>query len=758
MFSGKPILNAPHLVLKCFLFLVIHLSVPDLQAQIKSAGEIISKYQNVFDAPPVKIPGRVSVDAPLLGNGFSAVSIAGPPEQQVYYLARNDFWRLKSGFNESFPAVLGTLRIDIPLLKGASYRIEQDLYDALTKSVFTRKDTSVTIQSVVTATEDLLLITITNSGKCALAVNVLLEPPTNDENGIDPSPENKFPDTVISGKNIHGMHWIQRGFVKDVTIKSMAAAALKIMGETSNEFTIGPGQKAMLVCALSSSFKSANCLNAVQEKVREFNVGSAEKIQQEHLEWWHRYWSEGWVDIEDSVIEHQYYRSQYNMASCSRDPEFPPGIFGSWITQETPMWNGDYHLNYNYSAPFYALYSSNHLQQALPYEAPLIDFMPRGKYYSSTITHIANGVLYPVGIGPLGIETTRKNDLMAKDGYIKPGDVEDEGLFFGQKSNAAYCAVNLSMAFYRTYDASLAKRVYPFVRSVAVFWQHYLKMENGTYVIENDAIHEGTIGTKNPILSLGLVRMVLQTAIDMSEFLGKDKDLRNGWQEKHDHIAPYATQILDGKTVFKYSEKGTAWWPDNTLGIQHIYPAGQIGLNSDSSILQIARNTIGVMGRWTDNNGTNSFFPAAVRIGYNADTILKKLHDYSLHIYPNGFQLNNPHGIENCSTVPNAINEMMCMSNQNVLRVFEVWPKEKDASFVNIRSEGAFLVSSVIKNKLVQYVKIISEKGRTCVLQNPWPGKELRIKSNKKEALKLSGARIVIHTLPGEELVISVED
>jgi len=481
------------------------------------------------------------------------------------------------------------------------------------------------------------------------------------------------------------------------------------------------------------------------------------KTRNEHEAWWRSYWNKSFVSIGDSLLEHQYYRSQYYMGACSRDAKFPPGIFGSWVTKEIPAWNGDYHLNYNYTAPFYALYSSNHLQQALPYEAPLLEFMKRGHYYASKITGIPDGVLYPVGIGPLGVETTRKNELMIKHrgGYISSGEVEDEGLFFGQKSNAAYCAVNLSMQFYRTYDPVFTRRVYPFMKSVAIFWQRYLKNENGRYIIENDAIHEGTIGTKNPILSLGLVPMIFKTAIDMSLLLDLDEPLRSNWQGKIDSLSRYTTQMRNGKTVFRYSEKGTEWWDDNTLGIQHIYPGGAIGLSSDPRLLDIARNTIALMQRWQDNNGSNSFFPAAVRVGYNADTILHQLRDYSKHTYPNGFQSGNPHGIENCSTVPNTINEMLCMSNQNLLRVFPVWPRDKDASFSNIRSEGAFLVSSALQNGDVQYVRIISEQGRTLVLQNPWPGKAVLIKSNKRTVGQQSGELITIATGKGEKLVIT---
>lgn len=716
----------------CLIFITgLPLMKVALYAQSKTAKEIVSKYQNVFTNVPSKIPGTVSVDAPLLGNGFTTVAIAATPEMQNYYLARNDFWRLKSGYDNAFPAVLGNLKISVPELTGGLYKVTQQLYNATTTTYLSKGNMSVEIQSVVAAEKDCMIIDIINKGQANIDGKVLLE--------VCKMKTHQFPDTLAEGSH-DGAQWIQRGFVKDVDIKTKAAAAVKVLGHPNGTFSIFPGQKVTLVCAFSSNFKSEDGLKTVQQEVKKVTVSSISKIRKEHEAWWNRFWNESFVAIGDSIIESQYYKSQYNMASCSRDPKFPPGIFG-WVTKDIPAWNGDYHLNYNYSAPFYALYSSNHLSQAKPYEAPLIDFIPRGKVYSEKLTSIPNGILYPVGIGPLGIETVRTK--------------ADDALFLGQKSNTAYCATNLSAMFYRTYDKEFTKRVYPYIKATAIFWQHYLKKDNDRYIIENDAIHEGTYGTVNPILSLGLVPMVLKTAIDMSILLGEDGDLRNDWQDKADHIAKYTTQVRNGKTVFRYSEKGTEWWDDNTLGIQHIYPAGQIGLDSDPKLLEIAHNTVSEMQRWKDFNGSNSFFPAAVRVGYNAVTILKNLREYSLHTYSNGFQLDNPHGIENCSTVPNTINEMLCMSNQNVLRIFPVWPKEKDAFFANIRSEGAFLVSSELKNQKVEYVKIHSEKGRDCILQNPWTGKELLIKSSKEATLRKKGDRITIPTVVGEELVIT---
>jgi len=237
----------------------------------------------------------------------------------------------------------------------------------------------------------------------------------------------------------------------------------------------------------------------------------------------------------------------------------------------------------------------------------------------------------------------------------------------------------------------------------------------------------------------------------MSKEMGVDASRLKKWTHILEHLSKFPTQNRGGKTVFRYSEKGTSWWKDNTAGIQHIYPAGAIGLESDPRLLEISRNTIAAMGRWMDNNGMSSFYPAAVRVGYDPDIILSQLQQMIRKIgEPNGFIARNPHGIENCSIVPNTLNMMLCMGHQNVLRVFPVWPKNKDARFKDLRVWGAFLVSSELKDGKVQYVRIKSERGRPCTIQNPWPGMKVAVMHDDGRSRILSGDRFTLKTTAGQ--------
>jgi hypothetical protein len=265
-------------------------------------------------------------------------------------------------------------------------------------------------------------------------------------------------------------------------------------------------------------------------------------------------------------------------------------------------------------------------------------------------------------------------------------------------------------------------------------------------VIYADAIHEGSGRDKNPVLSLGLIRNALELMIDLSSTLKRDENRQAKWKDILNKLSEFPVQVRTGRKVFRYTEEGLDWADGNGLGIQQIYPANAITLDSKPELLVVARNTIDEMQRWEDMNTSNSFFVAAIRVGYDSSIVIKELHKYALHTFPNGFQLNNPHGIENSFTVGNALQEMMCMSVGNVIRIFSHFPKDQTASFENIRTWGAFLVSASFTKGMVSNVNIISEKGKTCVVVNPWPDKKVHVIFNNKPSELVSGDRFSINT------------
>lgn len=690
----------------------------------------------------VSTPSNNKVDAPLMGNGDVTMCVGYKGDVLRYYLSKNDFWQLispESVFRKddvSGPRPVGSVDIQIEGFGHASLAADQQLFDGTTIASLTSNGRKVEVKSWVAATDNLIFLEVQAIDKAA-KVTVSLAAPDNRQAKLTKGSEGNA-------------QWLTRAFADSVDIATEVAVAMLTIDHNSNTFTVEAGKKVVVAITVASRFKQPEPLKYVLAQIKKVNKTTADKQLTKHEAWWQAYWGKSSVSIADTVLMKAYYQGLYTMAACSRDPKFPPGIFG-WVTNDDPNWAGDYHLNYNFQAPFYSLYSANRLEQGMPHDAPLIDFIPRGEWYAKNVTH-TRGILYPVGIGPLGVEVTRNHPR-----FHNTTNQQQGGLFFGQRSNAAYGLLNIAQYWRSTYDEAYGKKIYPYALAVASFWEDFLKYEDGRYVIYDDAVHEGSGADKNSILSLGLIRNAFSLMLDLSSTLKVDQDRQAKWRDILDKLSQFPVQVRKGKKVFRYTEKGVDWWVNNGLGIQHIYPANGITLDSGEELLALSRNTIADMNRFQDYNTGNSFFMAAIRVGYDPQIVFNELRKYALHTYPNGFQLDNPHGIENSCTVANALDEMLCMSAGNVIRLFAGMPEGQDAEFKNLRTWGAFLVSARQVGGRISDVRIKSEKGKVCTIVNPWPEKTVRVIRNGKSAESVSGARFSLNTNAGELIEFQVK-
>ena len=216
---------------------------------------------------------------------------------------------------------------------------------------------------------------------------------------------------------------------------------------------------------------------------------------------------------------------------------------------------------------------------------------------------------------------------------------------------------------------------------------------------------------------------------------------------------------------------------DNVDNCSGVWPGELINIGSDPEWVEIAKNTVEMMnmpytGRnrdstkygvvnprsnvvygdisvqeglsWRQNNNFPKVFGVAARAGYDADKLFDALRNT---IDPNGsprprlmtsnLNINdNMHALEKVGAIE-AINSMLMQSHEKIIRLFPVWPKTKDAKFVDMRARGAFLVSGEYKDGKVLPVTIFSEAGETLVLQSPWE-KGVEVTDNKGMKVRLT--------------------
>lgn len=764
-------------------------------------GSRVDPLRAVFTAPPRMVPSRKVVDGPVIGNGDVGVVLSGPPDKLRFWISKNDFWKAKPVYPNAGPRPVGGIEIDIPALEGGSYHVEQllengTLIGRFTTSTsvlnrqgdappFTKAGITVMVKSWVDANANLMVIELSVEGEhgkgdlmsrvfpgetSAVGVDVRLWTHAGDES------------ETFSGNMADG-YWIKRKFSrpgeslsieqKPLVWESEAAIAMRLLkhrqlplpwsrgdGWSGDRFIIAPGHSVTLVAAIVTSEESADPLRTAMEQVNKTDISSVAVSRSAHETWWRGLWSKSSVEIGDPLIEKFWYGSHYILACCSRNKRFPPSLFGTWTTTDLPSWEADFHLNYNHEAPWWGVYSSNLIELAEPYDTPILEYLPVARENARKYLN-TKGVYYDVGLGPKGLETT-----FMPDGYSIPG--EGQRMFLGQKSNAVFATSNMLMRFYSTYDLDYARLVYPFLIEVANFWENYLILEGNRYVITGDAIGEvGDGGSdKNNCLSLGLVRMFFKGMLDVTRELNRDEDRRGKWEHILSHISDFPTVEVDGIRRIRGAEAGPGSRRigpdrgDTRVEFQGlVWPSGVNGLGSEPAFLKVLQDDV---KDWPDRewfhhfNGFNTTFPAAVRVGHDPVDILARLRkELKTSGLPNLWVFGGGGGIENCCGVPATINEMLMQSHERIIRIFPVWPENQDAKFENLRAYGAFLISSQLKNGAVISVRIISEKGKKCTVENPWPGKTVQIARENGRKEKTSSLRFTFKTAIGEKVILT---
>ncbi len=691
-------------------------------------GDILTKIGNIygeFEGETAKTPCRLVPDGPLTGNGDVGVVASAKKEELSFYISKNDFWYAvpgREGGGVKAFAFLQMRMADDP--SDIRFNAKQRILHAEIEYEIAFKNSGgaeqlLFVRTYVLKQENTVVTEITcKKGDPRLRIDLV-------------------PVTDMSADFSHTV----RGDVISVSKSYTDSKALwhtygyaesRIMGKESNMFRLFAGESIRIVTSIVTSHDTSDYESAVHKAVsRDFDT-LLPSLWNEHTELWDSFWRCAWVDLPAlPEIERFWYASHYIMACCSGEGKFAPGIFGNWITAEFPEWGGDYHLNYNYEAPWWGVYSSNRISLAEPYDRPLLECIPAMQKNARSYLNCA-GLYSVVGIGPKGLELSIS--------YYRDGTRSIGTGFWGQKSNAAYAAVNMAMRFYSTYDKEYALScAYPYMREVALFWEDYLRFEDGRYVICNDCVNENiyagigiydwatpdardTSNDFNPIISLALIRLVMKTLIDICEYTETHDDHLEKWAHILAHISEFPTQMRDGERVFRLTESGEDWNLNNSLIVQHIYPCGAVGLSSDTELLEMSRRTVRQADRWGfDFNSFPTYYTAAARVGYDADTILVNLEkQIRENSYNNFFIFYGGGGIECCSTVPNCINEMLFQSHEGILRFFPVWKPELDAGFENLRAYGAFLATAEQKDGRIRSITVFSEKGRDCTIQCPW--------------------------------------
>ena len=685
---------------------------------------IAQQYTGVWNTPPSHVPAGNTPDSPMLGNGDIGVTVGGSIANQTMYIGKNDFF---SGSSHAIQP-LGRIVITAAGLSGSSYHVVQNIAQAEVDGTYALSGQTLTTSSWVDANWGIFVTSFTLTGGGAQNIGISLQ------NGAGGTPS-----LATTGNDLDADVHADTGTGSD----PHARMAARIIGSTQSisgnkiSMSLQPGATATLVTGIVSSIDNASWQSAADSLVQNLTQQNVNDHQSSHRSWWQGYWSQSFVEIPNKAIEKSWYGSLYLLACTSRSGKYAPGLWGNWITGGM-FWNGDYHTNYNYESPFYAAMSTNHITQLDDYDQPILDYQSAGQ--QTATANGDSGVLYPVGLSPKGTSA--------------------DTALHNQKSNAAYLASDMVMRFEYTRDNTYANRVYPWLKQVGLFWQNYLTWDatNNRYVITNDAPYEDfAYPQTNSGQSLALVHLLFRGLIDMSTALNQDAGTRATWQNIESHLSAYPTMTLNGQTILRETEVGSDFNNGgNDVDAQAIFPGSQIGLDSNSTLLATARNTIGALtNAWHGGNAPATFYAAAARVGYDPSTILANMNNEATsQSFANMAIVHNGGGIENLDITTSGLDEMLLQSFQNDIKVFPDWPTNTNAKFGDLLAYGNFLISSSKLNNSVQYIRVVSQRGGNFTFTNPWSG-SVEVYRNGTDTGTVSGSTITIATSANDTLDVA---
>jgi hypothetical protein len=490
---------------------------------------------------------------------------------------------------------------------------------------------------------------------------------------------------------------------------------------------------------------------------------------------WFEYWSRSAVNLEDKELESIWYRNLYFFRCAAKSGVNCPGLFANWSFNDIgTAWHGDWHMNYNTQQPFWATFSSNHLDLNLPY-VEMVEFISGVAKIWARDYYKMRGAFYPHSAYPV-------------DMTMNPYPVPDWGW---EVFETPWSVQGIWWHYLYTGDSRfLRDRVFPLMKDAVLFIVDYMSRPDAhgkqwgddkyhifpTVPPELYKLRPGFKFNSDGLADLTLIKFLFNAYLRSVEILGLKSETGtvNAVQDILSHFPEYPTEKSEkyGEVFVSVKGESTETVYNAPVNLMSVFPGEDHGLHSGEETMSILTNT----KRNNQNEGGNDlvfqhlqaarlglldleFFKRAVQYctlanGTCSDYVLQLNGRYNDHTT---FKYMEKMGIwfENFG-LPAVINECLMQSYNGIIRMFPNWPENKDAEFNTLRAAGGFLVSSSIKSDIIQQIEVYCENDHELKLYNPW-GKNRSVKwfSDGSGKGKIEGEILRIKVKKGQKIILN---
>ncbi len=696
-----------------------------------------------------------------LGNGDLGAHVGGTKHSLIYYLGKNGFHAgndvagYRSG-DDSAPGaykqhILNLARLRVVAHSGrisdlgavsdsrATYRVTQDLKNAEIRTDCWMEGEPVRATAYLAPTGNVMVLELATTGGKGLRLEATLSVHGNESIAMSAGTAGEVA-WVTKDPNPVDAPFFVRGAVTAKVIGATALVTTNHLSESRLAFELpANGKSVVLVVHAEHTKNAASPLASIQAAARGIAAAGIAEVSARNKAWWKAFWLRSYIRLGDD-IQRYWYNHLYLIGSAARSgvdngPGKAPGHWGPWNRADDMKWFGNLGMNYNAQNPYYGTFAANHVDLVDPYIETV-------KYYAENtgrkrVIHrwVSPEIAARMPANCRGVEF--------EGSFTSHGTPSTAGGTAGAEdccmtTNAVFAILPVVWKWKYGGDTNyLANTAYPLMREVADFFDSYIgEPVNGRYDVYG-SVHEGANWfAKNDMFSLGAIRFLYREIIAASIQTGRDADRRIHWQDILDHMSEYPLQPWGANVTFRPDAvhdvmealhyQGGA----RNTGLMFTTTFDNIGYRTLPAYRLATCNTLdkGNMfypqrwSGWQNGNDFGMMFVMAVRAGYRADRVIEAIRGWKPE--PNGVVSQKDGGGIETAGIIEAINGMLLQSHDGVLRVFPNWNRAVDAEFKRLRAVGAFLVGARYRaaGQIVDRVRIFSEKGNRCVLQNPFNG------------------------------------
>ena len=421
------------------------------------------------------------------------------------------------------------------------------------------------------------------------------------------------------------------------------------------------------------------------------------RLATHHRAWWHAYYPESFLSFPDERLEGYYWLQIYKLGSAMR-PDGPIlDLNGPWFA-DTP-WPAIW-FNLNVQLTYSPLFKANRIALG----ESLFRNLDRGT--PALIENVPER-LRPdaAAIGrSAGPDLHRKVDLAAatSDAAHEMGDLPWTMFYYWEYYR------------YQMDDTLLRRRVYPLLRLAIGNYLAYLEQTpDGAYHLPPTESPELAV-VPDANYDLALLRWGLQSLIESAERLRIDDPMLPKWRDVLAHVTPFPA---DSTGLWVGRDRP---WKQSHRHYSHllaIYPLGLLVPDTPDhrALIQASLRTWErepSLFRGYSLTGGGSMH---AMLG-QGDTVLARLEaylDFPKYMEPNTMYAEAGPVIETPLSAAATIQEIFLQDWGHAVRVFPAVPtKWRDASFADLRADGAFLVSGVRRDGRTAWIRVTSLAGQ----------------------------------------------